>query len=132
MQISQRSASLALVVLAAVAAGAGPARAGRSPAAEAGLGVGAVFGNVLYMPVKVMYAAFGGLIGGIAYGLSAGDEDVAMRIIEPAWRGDYALLPAHLTGEEDLEFIGRRGSHRAAREAEPGDVGSGGGRSGWE
>lgn len=117
MRTSKRSAALALVVLAAVAAAPAAARAGRSAAGEAGIGVGCAVGNFVYGPAKMMYAFFGGFIGLIAYGLSAGDEEVAMKVIEPAWRGDYALRPGHLTGEDDIEFVGRRGAHRAAREA---------------
>ena len=120
MRIHKRSAALALVVLAAVAVAPASARAERSAAGEAGIGVGCVFGNFLYGPAKMMYAFFGGFIGLVAYGLSAGDEEVAMKVIEPAWRGDYALTPDHLTGKEDIEFVGRRAKHRAAREGADG------------
>jgi hypothetical protein len=123
MRSSKRSAVLAFVLLAAVATAPVAARAGRSAAGEAGLGLGCVFGNFVYGPAKMMYAFFGGFIGLVAYGLSAGDEEVAMKVIEPAWRGDYALTAEHLTGAEDLEFIGRRASHRAAREAGGADGG---------
>jgi len=127
MRTSKRSAGLALVLLATVVAAPISARAARSAAGEAGLGLGCVFGNMLYGPTKMMYAFFGGFIGLVAYGLSAGDEEVAMKVIEPAWRGDYALTAEHLTGEQDLEFIGRRAAHRAARESGSEDEGSKGG-----
>jgi hypothetical protein len=130
MRNRKRAAALAafLVGLALVTAPA-PARA-RSAAAEAGLGATCAFGNLVYGPGKLMYAMFGGFIGLIAYGLSAGDEDVAMRVIEPAWRGDYALTLEHLTGERELEFIGRRGEHRSVRDAD--DDEPAGGDTGWE
>jgi hypothetical protein len=109
------------------------AASARSAAGEAGLGVGCVFANLVYGPGKMMYAFFGGFIGLVAFGLSAGDEDVAMRVIEPAWRGDYALTPEHLTGEEEIEFIGRRAAHRAARgDGDGGGSGDSGGETGWE
>jgi hypothetical protein len=134
---TQRRAVLAAILVGLVLAAApAPARA-RSAGGEAGLGTACAFGNLLYGPGKMMYAFFGGFIGLVAYGLSAGDEDVAMRIIEPAWRGDYALVPEHLTGEQELEFIGRRGAHRAARggdergEAPGGDTGTDA-DTGWE
>jgi hypothetical protein len=130
MRTRKRSAALALVVLAAVAAAPGAARAERSAAGEAGLGLGCVFGNFVYGPAKMMYAFFGGFIGLVAYGLSAGDQEVAMKVIEPAWRGDYALTPAHLTGQDEIEFVGRRAAHRAAREAGGSDDGGSAG-SDW-
>jgi len=130
MQSRKRSATLALLLLASVVLAPAAARA-RSAAGEAGLGVGCALLNMLYGPAKMMYAFFGGFIGGVAYGLSAGDEDVAMRVIEPAWRGDYALTPAHLTGKEDIEFIGRRAAHRAARDS-AGEGDGAGGDTGWE
>lgn len=118
MHTSKRAALAAILTAALlVGGGAAPAHA-RSAAGEAGLGATCAFANLLYGPGKMMYAFFGGFIGLVAYGLSAGDEDVAMRVIEPAWRGDYALVPEHLTGEREIEFIGRRGAHRAARGAE--------------
>jgi hypothetical protein len=93
-----------------------PAKAlARSPGGEAGLGVACVLGNMIYGPGKMMYAFVGGFIGLVAYGLSGGDEDVAMRVIEPAWRGDYLVTMDHLEGKKELEFIGRRGQHEAAR-----------------
>ena len=135
MRTRKRSAAVAAILVGlALAAAPAPARA-RSAAGEAGLGATCALGNLLYGPGKLMYAFFGGFIGLVAYGLSAGDEDVAMRVIEPAWRGDYALVPEHLTGERELEFFGRRGEHRAAR---GGDSGSSGGDpdtdtvTGWE
>lgn len=138
MRTRKRRAALAAFLAGLVlAASPAPARA-RSAAAEAGLGTACALGNLVYGPGKMMYAFFGGFIGLVAYGLSAGDEDVAMRVIEPAWRGDYALTPEHLTGERELEFIGRRGEHRAARgsdDAAGEDEAGGeetGGDSGWE
>jgi hypothetical protein len=133
-----RGAAALLAAVLALAAAPQPARA-RSAGAEAGWGVTCVFANLFYGPGKMMYAFLGGFSGLVAYGLSGGDEDVALRVIEPAWRGDYALTPPQLRGEEEIEFIGRRASHRAARGDDEGD-GDGGGASedgpdtdtGWE
>jgi hypothetical protein len=139
MQLRKWRAAVAVVpVVFALAAAPAPAFA-RSAGAEAGLGITCVFGNLIYGPGKMMYAMFGGFIGLVAYGLSAGDEDVAMRIIEPAWRGDYAITLEHLDGKRELAFIGRRQQHAAARDGSDGDAdgdgdggGGDGGESGWE
>jgi hypothetical protein len=134
---TRRAAAAALLAAFVLASVPAPARA-RSAAAEAGIGTACAFGNLIYGPGKMMYAFFGGFIGLVAFGLSAGDEDVALRVIEPAWRGDYALVPAHLTGEREIEFIGRRAAHRAARGDGGEDVppppadADDGGATGWE
>jgi hypothetical protein len=134
MSRPKRSAAAAALLVAFALTLAPRPAAARSAAGEAGLGVTCVFANLVYGPGKMMYAFFGGFIGLVAFGLSAGDPDVAMRVIEPAWRGDYALTAAHLTGEDEIEFIGRRAEHRAARgEAGEGQAtGDPGGDTGWE
>lgn len=131
----RRAAAAALLAALTLTLVPRPAAA-RSAAGEAGLGATCAFANLIYGPGKLMYAFFGGFIGLIAFGLSAGDEDVALRVIEPAWRGDYALTPAHLTGEDELEFFGRRAEHSAARDegkpVESGDGAADPGDAGWE
>lgn len=86
---------------------------------EAGLGVAAGLISIVYAPAKVLYAAGGGLVAGLAYVLSAGDQDVTEPILTPALRGDYVVTPAHLRGERPLEFIGREPEESAQR-GEPG------------
>ena len=83
---------------------------------EAGLGVAAGLISLLYAPAKVLYAAGGGLVSGLAYVVSAGDMKVVDPILTPALRGDYVVTPAHLRGERQLEFIGREPEDRALRE----------------
>ena len=63
--------------------------------------------SLIYAPVKIAYAIGGGIIGGFAWLLSAGDHQVMYAVITPAVRGDYVVTPAHLRGERELEFIGR-------------------------
>ena len=84
---------------------------------EAGLGVAAGLISLFYAPAKVIYAAGGGLVAGLAYVVSAGDEQVTEPILTPALRGDYVITPAHLRGERQLEFIGREPEDRALRDA---------------
>jgi hypothetical protein len=83
---------------------------------EAGLGVAAGLISVFYAPAKVLYAAGGGLVAGLAYVVSAGDKQVTEPILTPALRGDYVVTPAHLRGERPLEFIGREPEDRALRD----------------
>jgi hypothetical protein len=129
---SKRSAGRAAIALAVVALlQAGPARAdgdedlGRE--GEAGLGIAAGLASLVYAPAKVIYAAGGGLVAGLAYVLSAGDQDVAEPILTPALRGDYVVTPSHLRGEKPLEFIGREPADSATSGASgaPGRSGDG-------
>ena len=62
--------------------------------------------SVLYTPLKVGYAGLGGFMGGLAYLLSAGNEQVAQSIWEPSLNGTYWLTARHLQGEEAIHFMG--------------------------
>jgi hypothetical protein len=130
----RRATAVALLAVGLVTTAPASARAA-SAASEWGIGTTCALANLIYGPTKMMYAVFGGFIGLVAFGLSGGDDDVALRVIEPAWRGDYALTQEHLRGEKEIQFIGRRAVHEAVREpAAAGDAGDTGtsGDSGWE
>ena len=107
-----RLRALALVLLIAVAFAPGVSRAGNDTASEAGLGVGSALCSLVYGPVKLVYATLGLLFGGLAWGLSGGDQDVLDAVITPAVRGDYVVTPSHLRGDRSLEFFGRRSGYR--------------------
>ena len=120
---SSRAAVAALAVVASLPAAPACAQSETGTTAEnggregeAGLGVAAGLISVLYAPAKVLYAAGGGLVAGMAYVLSAGDQDVTEPILTPSLRGDYIVTPAHLRGERQLEFIGREPEDRALRD----------------
>ena len=83
------------------------ALAQESKAETAGYGIGSALCSLVYAPFKIVYALGGSIIGGFAWIFSAGDSDVAGAVISPAVRGDYVVTPAHLRGDEPLEFIGR-------------------------
>ncbi len=120
MQIRMRGRGLAILVV-ATALSLPAAASADSPAKEFGVGAGTVLANMVYMPTKVLYAVGGGLIASIAYAFSGGDEEVARPIVDSSLRGDYVITPAHVRGDEELEFIGRTPAQRHAR-----DVASGG------
>jgi hypothetical protein len=73
--------------------------------AEGGLGFLSVLSSAIYGPVKVIYATAGTLTAGFAYVLSGGE--LSERLLSRSLRGDYVLTPAHLTGQEPIEFVGR-------------------------
>jgi len=54
------------------------------------------------------------VIGPFAWALSGGDSDVMWRVVDTTVRGDYVVTPAHLRGEQPLEFFGRSPSSGVA------------------
>jgi hypothetical protein len=95
------------LVLAATLGTAGQARA--EFAEDAGWGALTILANVGYMPAKLMYAAFGGLTGGLAYGLTAGDYQTAETVWSTSMGGTYVLTPRMLQGEDAIAFAGTPG-----------------------
>jgi hypothetical protein len=85
-----------------------PAAAVEAPdyANDFGVGVGTVLCNLVYMPVKVVYATLGGLTGGFAYILTAGRMDTASSIWRPSMGGTYVITPSMLRGEDPIYFSG--------------------------
>jgi len=75
---------------------------GSSYGSDAGYGVLAVVSNVVYMPLKVVYAGLGAVTGGLAWVLTIGNSDVAEAIWSPSMGGTYVVTPAMLRGEEEL------------------------------
>jgi hypothetical protein len=73
----------------------------------AGLGAASALSTIVYGPVKIATAITGMVIGPFAWALTAGDSDVMWRVIDTTVRGDYVVTPAHLRGEQPLEFFGR-------------------------
>ena len=108
---SRRSALFAGMLVCALAAA--PAQAA-SPAAEYGRGAACALGNLIYGPLKLLYASGGALVASVAYAFSAGDADVARPIADAALRGDYVITPDHLQRRKPLEFIGRLPAHSRA------------------
>ncbi len=91
---------------AAASAQGAPAATETSPAREAGLGVGAALGTLLYAPAKLVYAAGGLVVGGLGWAFSGGDAEVARGILRPSVGGDWVITPAHLTRQRRIEFVG--------------------------
>jgi hypothetical protein len=99
-----RSLACALSIAALLAAAPGAARA--ADAKAFGVGAACAVSNVLYGPVKLIYALLGGLTAGVGYAVTAGDIDVARTILDTSVNGDYVIEPAHVRGEKPLQFIG--------------------------
>ena len=108
MTRTTRTAGVLLACILLIGLHPGPARAQEeSTGAAAGWGALSALTSLVYSPVKVVYAVGGLVVGGFAWLFSAGDNDVVKTVTTPAVRGDYVVIPGHLTGERKLEFIGR-------------------------
>ena len=83
---------------------------------EAGLGAAAAITTLIYGPLKIIYAACGLIFGGLAWGISGGDNDVMKAVVTPSVRGDYVVTPANIRMDEPIEFIGRDPAYRQAED----------------
>jgi len=118
MNAVRRSALLTALILAMAAAPtAAWAEMGSDVPNEGGIGAVAALSTLIYGPVKLAYATLGLLVGGAAWGLSGGDQQVLESIVTPALRGDYVVTPEHIRMERSLEFYGRGPQSRGVQQA---------------
>ena len=106
----------ALVLVAALAA-ARPVRAGYLE--DAGWGSLTVLSNVVYMPAKLCYATLGGLTGGLAFALTAGDLQTAETVWVTTMGGTYVVTPGMLQGQDPIAFTGTPAAAATAAETRP-------------
>jgi hypothetical protein len=76
------------------------------PAASLGFGMAAIGTSLVYMPAKMLYALGGGLVGLMAWGVTAGDDQVAMGILQPSLGGTWVVTPEMLRGKDPILFQG--------------------------
>jgi len=74
--------------------------------AGVGYGAGSLVTNVLYIPAKLVYAIFGGIVGGGAWCLTGGNTQTANTIWRSSLGGDYVVTPDMLAGKEPIHFSG--------------------------
>ena len=116
MNAVRRRALLSALILALAAAPTAAWADGDLPN-EGGIGAVAALSTLLYGPVKLTYATLGLLVGGAAWGLSGGDQQVLSAVVNPALRGDYVVTPEHIRMERSLEFYGRDPQSRGVQQA---------------
>ena len=86
-------------------------------ASSAGMQAAAGFSTLLYLPVKVAFAIGGGIVGGLAYAFSGGNEQAAKSIWTTSLYGTYILTPDHLQGNRPIRFLGVAESNDAPASA---------------
>ena len=75
-------------------------------ASNAGMEVAAALSTIVYFPVKLAFALGGGLVGGLTYAFTGGDEEAANRVWRASMEGTYNITPENLTGEKPVHFVG--------------------------
>ena len=75
-------------------------------ASSAGMGAAAGLTTILYLPLKAAFAIGGGVVGGLAYAFSGGNETAAKSIWTTSMYGTYIITPDHLRGDKPIRFLG--------------------------
>lgn len=73
---------------------------------SAGMQVAAGVSTLLYFPLKAAFAIGGGIVGGLAYAFSGGNEQAAKSIWTTSLYGTYIITPDHLQGNRPIRFLG--------------------------
>jgi hypothetical protein len=91
----------------------------QSTGTQFGLGAASFFLTLPYGIVKVVYATLGGIIGGLTYALTAGNENAANAVWDTSLRGTYVITPDHLKGNKPVRFFGVPADAEAENAEEP-------------
>ena len=75
-------------------------------ASSAGMQVAAGVSTLVYLPLKLAFAIGGGIVGGLAYAFSGGNEQAAKSIWTTSLYGTYIITPDHLEGNRPIRFLG--------------------------
>ena len=84
---------------------------------SAGMQVAAGASTLLYFPLKAAFAISGGIVGGLAYVFSGGNEQAAKSIWATSLYGTYIITPDHLQGNKPIRFLGVADSNDAPTHA---------------
>ncbi len=73
---------------------------------DLGYGMAAATTNLFYLPAKMLYAFGGGVVGTLAYGLTAGNLDAAHNVWSPSLGGTWVLSAEMMAGKKAVLFSG--------------------------
>src|SRR5262245_15978828 len=83
----------------------GTSNEGGTPS-SAGMGAASAVATILYFPFKAAFAICGGIVGGLAYAFSGGNQQAAKSIWTTSIYGTYIITPDHLQGNRPIRFLG--------------------------
>ncbi len=98
-----------IIVAGAAGGAAGAAASAKESESEehsAATYVGTVLVDIGYVPCKVIFAAGGAIVSGVAYFITAGDSRTSRSIWNASVNGDYVVTPRMMEGKEPVHFIG--------------------------
>jgi hypothetical protein len=100
----------AVLIAGAVGGGATGAAAsagqGEQETHSVGAYAGAILGDVLYVPGKIVFAGLGAVTSGLAYLVTLGNSETSASIWSTTVDGTYVLTPRHIEGKEPIRFFG--------------------------
>ena len=73
---------------------------------ETGMEAASAVATMAYFPAKAAFAIGGGIVGGLTYAFTGGNEEATGKIWRASMEGDYMIEPGHLTGDNPINFIG--------------------------
>jgi len=80
---------------------------GTDSSEDTGIQVASWLLTVPYCAGKSAFAIAGSVVGGLGYAFSGGNSETAQSIWTKTVYGTYILRPAHLRGEEPIQFLGK-------------------------
>ena len=80
--------------------------AAESAVSDSGMSAASGLATIVYFPVKAAFSLAGGIVGGLTYAFTGGNEEATKDVWNASMGGDYMVEPKNLTGEKPLNFIG--------------------------
>ncbi len=75
-------------------------------ASSAGMGLAAGLLTIPYVVCKAVFAIGGGIVGGLTYVFTGGNESAAKSVWTTSMYGTYIITPEHLQGDRPIRFLG--------------------------
>jgi len=72
---------------------------------DSGMSAASGLATIVYFPVKAAFSLAGGIVGGLTYAFTGGNEEATKDVWNASMGGDYMVEPENLTGEKPLNFI---------------------------
>lgn len=82
-------------------------------ASGAGMQLASAFSTLLYLPLKLAFALAGGIVGGLTYAFTGGNEIAAKSVWTTSMYGSYIITPDQLRGDKPIRFLGIADSNDA-------------------